>query len=750
MQNDNVLRAKFASNMDTLARLPELQRRRFLKGLMAASALGSTALLQACGGGSSGSPATSGNSSTAGTSSGATFTMAFLPDTQFYPRYACNKMGGLYQKRYPDISAQYDNPFKTQTQWIAQNAKQLKLAFTAHLGDIVDQPYYYGKEGSTPWSASTDLVSGTQLSDGSVSKEWELASQAMQVLEKAGVPYSILAGNHDMGSIGSDIQWGPDWGVGVGGFNNNDGFQDGGNHRNGSEYQPYLNVFPKERAAQQTTFKERDSSGFHEYHIFHAEGQDWLVLAMSWRASDAAIAWADWVIKANPTLPVILTSHQFAGVGKDGVSAADTAYSNYLWDRLIKNNDQVFMVVSGHYHGSCYSKKTNAAGNDVHVMVVDYQMSYMGGNGLMRLYEFDLANKRIAASSFSPWVIQKPSKDLNEFDAAWLPEASHNFSIDIDFTKRFAGFAPKFAVQAGTPVTSLTDQAKALILTNFKEPHAAPGVPAKDANDYPVVAETAAHWRFYNAAAASGTALTSGYKVNDISGNANHVGLATWAGNASDVTWTTDHHPLSATPGSVQFSNSTNTHFNYFVTDSGMPINTATFDQGYTMEAFVYIDPSWNAAQNAWMGILYRLGKRAAASGITWAGGVDTDDTMMMMAISNLMEVQWEVVPAHGSNNNENFACWSGGITAGQWLHIAVVNDPNDGFSTTMYVEGAPILRNNSGMNGIGCAGEKLLSIGTAQYGGSMGNGFIGKISEIRIVSKPLPSNQWLTARKSS
>jgi hypothetical protein len=463
-------------DLNELARVPETRRRELLKLMIAGSAAG-IATLSGCGGGNGGGTSfgafpTSGASGSSGDgpASGiqnppaqnppaqkiSSFSISVLPDTQFYPRYASEKMGELYQKLYPNIKPQYDNPFKTQTQWIAQNSQQLKMPFTIHLGDIVDQSWYYTSEGSAPWSSSTDLVSNGQLSNGQVTKEWELASQAMQVLEAAKCPYSICAGNHDVGAIGSDMQWGPDWGVGVTGFTNNDGYQDGGSHRV-NLFEPYLQVFPSDRAKKQATFGGRHSSGFHEYHVFQAEGNQFLVLSMSWRASDDAIAWANQVVQTHKNIPVILVNHQLVGIGTDGKTAADTAYSNYMWDKLIKDNDQIFMAVSGHYHGSCISTKKNSLGNDVHLMVVDYQMAYMGGNGLMRMFEFDLTNKKIIVSSFSPWVPLKPADALNDFDSAWLTDANQNFSMDIDFAKRFSSFNANFSVPEGSSDAALTD-----------------------------------------------------------------------------------------------------------------------------------------------------------------------------------------------------------------------------------------------------------------------------------------------------
>lgn len=751
------------AGLDQLASVPENRRRELLKLMLAGSVTGMALALPGCGGGSNGAgatafPATGGSGTSAGASPGnssppaspgaaaqkiSSFTISVLPDTQFYPRYASEKMGELYQKLYSGIDPKYDNPFKTQTQWIAQNAKLLKMPFTIHLGDIVDQSWYYTSEKSTPWSASTDLVGNGQIGNGQVTKEWELASQAMQVLEAAQCPYSICAGNHDVGAIDSDMQWGPDWGVGVTGFANNDGYQDGGSHRVGL-FEPYLQVFPAERAKRQATFGGRHVSGFHEYHVFEAEGNKFLVLSMSWRASDDAIGWANQVIRANKTLPVILVNHQLVGIGSDGKTAADTAYSNYMWDKLIKDNDQIFMAVSGHYHGSCTSTKKNSRGNDVYLMVVDYQMAYMGGNGLMRMFEFDLTNKKIIASSFSPWVPLKPAATLNEFDAAWLSDSNQSFTLDLDFVRRFASFNPNFTVPDGSSDSGLTDAARKIILTNYSQPPQKAARLPTSTEDYPKVGSTLAHWRFFNASAADGDLFPyqPGQQIQDSSaGGKNPISVNTWMGSPGDLVWSTSHHPLSAAPGSLRFLNATKTKSSYFTTDQNSTLNVETFPSGYTIEAFVNIDPGFDATTNGWMGILYRLGARSQLPGF----GSGEGDCALMFAFSNLMEFQWEIVPV---NQATNLTCWSGGVSAGQWLHIAIVNDPSASYATTMYVEGAPVLRNNTNMQGIQYVSPtQQIAIGCGQWAGNMSTGFLGSIGEIRIVGVPLTSDKWLTAR---
>ncbi|MFC7465364.1 hypothetical protein [Brachybacterium sp. GCM10030252] len=60
---------------------------------------------------------------------GSRFSLAVLPDTQFYSRYAQSNF-------IPDYGT---DPFNVQTQWLADHADELNIPFTAHLGDVVDQ-----------------------------------------------------------------------------------------------------------------------------------------------------------------------------------------------------------------------------------------------------------------------------------------------------------------------------------------------------------------------------------------------------------------------------------------------------------------------------------------------------------------------------------------------------------------------------------------------------------------------------------
>jgi len=453
------------------------------------------------------------------------------------------------------------------------------------------------------------------------------------------------------------------------------------------------------------------------------------------------------VLAKHPTLPTILSTHQLLNIAADGVSPLEVPYGLMLWDKLIRDNDQIFMTLNGHYHGGARLTKTNDFGNAVEEMVVDYQMAYMGGNGLLRLYEFDLTHNKIKVLSLSPWVTQKPTDTLNEFDVAVLTDSNHQFEIDIDFKQRFSRFNPKFAVPSAANAP-INERAKAALLANFTEPAANTKTPATNTADYPVVASTVAHWRFFGGA--DGAVVPADQVINDEAG-ANPISRQPLAqGGAAqdaDLTWSSDHHYLSAAPGSVRFANSVNSplRMSSFATDTNAPLNALTFNAGYTVEAFLKIPANWTAGNNAWMNIMEREGRRGDVSGID--AGADGDESALIFAISSLREVQWEVTPSTAGTKSPA-ANFSGEIIAERWIHVAIVNDPaqND---TIMYVEGAPILRNASNTNGIAVssATDRMI-VGGGVYANAPSNGYLGNIGEIRICSEPLSADKWLTARK--
>ncbi len=305
------------------------------------------------------------------------FVLAVIPDTQ---RYAAWNI----------------NVFTAQTQWIADHASERDIRFTVHLGDVTE--------------------------NDNVVEEWEGASAAMRILETAGLPYAVVPGNHD---ILNEVE-------------------DDERDIEGELFPVY---FPPQRSEPMSTYGGHSPNGWNAYHIFDGEGQPFLVLALDYMPSASTLEWAQSVIDQHPTLPVILVAHDIVtsvcALGDDGCVDGGTlsATGERLWDTFVFQNDQIFLTINGHSWPPEHLTLQNAAGNDVHLILTNYQAEYYGGNGLMRLFEFDLDANTISATTFSPWVLQKPENRRTRSDVAERTDPRNQFTIELDFMSRFAGFS---------------------------------------------------------------------------------------------------------------------------------------------------------------------------------------------------------------------------------------------------------------------------------------------------------------------
>ncbi|SER75612.1 Concanavalin A-like lectin/glucanases superfamily protein [Lentzea xinjiangensis] len=560
------------------------------------------------------------------------FTIAVLPDTQYLL----------------DEGGSDPEPVREALRALVRRRREANIVFLAHLGDVTE----HGTEKEMRTADSVFGAIGGQL------------------------PYSVLAGNHDVPG-GTDDQRGPT---------------------------PYSRTFGPDRFARMKTFGGASPGGYNTFHVISGGGREWLLLALDWRVSDKGVEWAQGVLDRHRNLPTILTTHDLvAGSPRAELSGHGT----HLWEKLIRRNDQIFLTLNGHYWPSGRTTLTNDHGNPVHLHITNYQERYYGGAGMVRFYSFDLARNVIDVETFSPWLLTRRDT-LPEAETAQLSGETDRFTVEIDFRRRFAAFAP-------------------------------PALPAPRPARAVLTRDTVAYWRFDTEglpSAAEG-AVAPGTVVRDLTGNGNDLTVQHLHASAPDVlTWSRDHHDAQPAHASLSFAGGKGPDRGAILrTSPTAAINSAKFESGYTIETFLKL-PSPFAGDHAFMGVLSWEGRAGDAGKHS---GWSDDEPTCSLNVSGERFLQFVVYPVPGDADPTS---WSHAIPVGRWTHVAVVND---GRRTTMYVDGAKIARNAAEESrGITTQGKPFV-IGATQFALRYGQGFYGAIGDTRVVGRALRPNQFLT-----
>jgi hypothetical protein len=363
------------------------------------------------------------------------FKIAIIPDTQELTQLKNQHMS--YSAVGPGM-----NCFYAQTAWLRGEAAHENIVFATHLGDL--------------WqSHGSDEVINFQAS---------AASTALYVLHGV-VPYSTVPGNHDYDrnttAPGFDQTPGkPHWRPKV-----IDGLKLYGSHfgLESSHFrnQPwYLDAFRIGNSA--TTFT--------------AGGYEFIHIGLEMEPDDNVLDWAQSVVDRHPRKPTIVTTHAYmAGWNHDFIREDPNGYMashfpehlvqrngelysygrlneyyrysfpnntpEQVWQKLIRKNDQIFMVLSGHNFdwasdtGETLRVDLNEAGHPVYQFCIDYQYRnslyseprpHGGGDGWMRLMEFDIDRGLIRQITYSP--------ALGQYET----DRNSSYAIPVDFQARFA------------------------------------------------------------------------------------------------------------------------------------------------------------------------------------------------------------------------------------------------------------------------------------------------------------------------
>ncbi|MER5756199.1 metallophosphoesterase [Streptomyces sp. NPDC002088] len=312
------------------------------------------------------------------------FSIVHYTDTQYLSEGAVEQETAeeraVWEKAYGDVS-----------RWIAANKDKRKIAYVAHTGDIIENNIRKPADEATQKEVVGEL---------------EVSSEQQKILDDAGIPNGVIAGNHDNQSgteNGPDAiynqYYGPD------------------------RYQALSQGW--EHASYGGPWRAGDNQN--HYDLFSAGGQDFVVVGLSYGVTREEAEWADSIFKRFPDRNGILLSHDYLAPSSnpDGRGAAfSVPDGSMLYKTVVQDNPNVFLILAGHEHGvgTNVKPKVGEISHDVVELLADYQfytvsadrlgLTEIGGYkpddqlqfgaSFFRMLQFDVDRSELTVDTYSP------------------------------------------------------------------------------------------------------------------------------------------------------------------------------------------------------------------------------------------------------------------------------------------------------------------------------------------------------------
>ncbi len=250
------------------------------------------------------------------------YSFVFIPDTQIVNCY------------YPDrLSDTYD--------WILENQEKYNIQAVMGLGDITDK------------NDDNDTIAGYG--------EWQRAKEQFDRLTEAGIPWTVVPGNHDV--------------------------KNGSVSNKGDVTTGYANLnaaFPYEEISQMPHWGGglNEGSIVNSYYYLTVGEVDYMLLCLDMEPSYTAINWAKQVVANNPDRRVIVTTHIYMNASavrydNNGMSGY-TGYNNLgqqIWEEVLAPFENVDMILCGHVCAPGIISRTDKGvnGNNILQLLIDTQ-----------------------------------------------------------------------------------------------------------------------------------------------------------------------------------------------------------------------------------------------------------------------------------------------------------------------------------------------------------------------------------------
>jgi hypothetical protein len=396
--------------------------------------------------------------------SGNRFTIAVIPDSQNYVDYTHQRDAGFpFDAR---------DMFAEQLQYVVDHAVSNggDIAFLTSVGDV-------WQHQSLPIDPGHAARGFKFIPNPLMEKRGFVPTQKVFSVEIPAVrlaydkiagkmPFSVAPGNHDYDAMWTDANHPPS--------------QDSSSTALSGVIHPGgLSNFRSVFSDQSPYFKNKPwyvashDGGADSAQIFTAGGYHFLHIGLQFDPPDASLDWAASVIRRHHGLPTIISTHDF--LDTQGRRLANPIIDSHMidpmdndpdmmWQKLISQHDQIFLVLCGHEHAQAYRADPNQFGHQVYQVLADYQargqtaidagVKFLPGEGIgdgwIRLMTFDMsgAAPSIQVRTYSTHY-NKTSADQPNYTEWYKPHEkpgltddeflkSEDYVIDmVDFHQRF-------------------------------------------------------------------------------------------------------------------------------------------------------------------------------------------------------------------------------------------------------------------------------------------------------------------------
>ncbi len=274
-----------------------------------------------------------------------TYTIAWISDTQHY-------------------SVEFTDTYIVMTQYLKNNRQKMHLGYVVHTGDFVD------KDSEIP--------------------EWEIAKNAMN--ELSGIPYGVLAGNHDVGKK--------------------------------QNYTNYCKYFGEKEFSKYPYYGGSMLDNRNHYDLITMGNTEYVFVYLGYRPDKRSIRWANEIFQKYADRIGVLCLHEYLNTDSSLLKAALP-----LQQQVVKPNPNVYLVLCGHrYAQDCITAQFDDNGDGsidrtVYQCIANYQeIDTAGGSGYMRFIEINENTQTMCFYTYSPLLDQyRPIPDTSICRKSSLP-----------------------------------------------------------------------------------------------------------------------------------------------------------------------------------------------------------------------------------------------------------------------------------------------------------------------------------------